>query len=218
MRIAQRFLAVGAAVALATGGLLAATASPAQAAPQMTISPSGPFKDGDKVTVTMSGFSPNAPVAVGLIPAARYPAEGPGDACAGKLGCSKLTVADASGNLTAELVIVEGPIENSKAPAESCGPEDACVIGAANINQGTETVKVDIEYAAAAAPAPVEPAAPTSSGGESSASPDTADSGALPQTGPRETAIAALLGIAVFQVGLILAVRSMRRTPRRIPS
>jgi hypothetical protein len=225
MRITTKLLAVGAAAALATSGLLAATISPAVAAPTMKLSPTGPFEDGDKVKVTLSGFTPNAPVAVGLIPASRFPAEGPGDACAGKLGCSKLLVADASGGLTADLVIVEGPIENSKAPAESCGPDDPCVMGAANINNPSETVKVDIKYVEAAAPAePAEPAETnTSSGGESASNPDSgsgsdtaADSGTLPQTGPRETAIAALLGLAAFQVGLILAVRSMRKTPRRI--
>jgi LPXTG-motif cell wall-anchored protein len=36
----------------------------------------------------------------------------------------------------------------------------------------------------------------------------------LPKTGPRETAIAALLGLALLQGGLILSVRTARAVPR----
>jgi LPXTG-motif cell wall-anchored protein len=38
---------------------------------------------------------------------------------------------------------------------------------------------------------------------------------ALPKTGPKETAILALFGLALFQIGLIFAVRAARATPRR---
>jgi LPXTG-motif cell wall-anchored protein len=238
--IASKILAAGAAVALATGGMLAVTASPAAAAPKMELSSKGPFKGGEKITVKLSGFTPNAPIAVGIIPASRFPAEGPGDACAQKLGCSALTVADAQGNVTKELTVVKGPIENSKAPAEKCDADNDCVFGAANINQNTETVKVDITYAAS-----TSSGGGSSSGGSSSSGTNTSsggntsggttssggtsggttssggtdsatDSGTLPKTGPAETMAVALLGLAVFQLGLILAVRSIRRTPRRI--
>jgi hypothetical protein len=233
MRTLTRLGAAAAAAVLAVGGAVVVTASPAMAAPTIKVSPAGPYKGGDKVEVSLAGFSPNAPVAVGLIAASRFPAEGPGDACASKLGCSALTVADASGAVKKTLTIVEGPIENSKAPAESCGPDDACVIGAANINNPAETVKFDIKYAAAAPAAKktttTEKSATTSGGGsatrttttttavEAGSGTDTAtDTATLPQTGPTETLVVGLLGLAVFQIGLIFAVRAFRSNPRRM--
>lgn len=65
----------------------------------------------------------------------------------------------------------------------------------------------------------------TSSGGstaggtsttESTGATTAADTGSLPKTGPRETALIALVGLAIFQLGLIVAVRAARATPRRI--
>jgi len=51
---------------------------------------------------------------------------------------------------------------------------------------------------------------------ESTGATTAADTGSLPKTGPRETALIALVGLAIFQVGLIVAVRAARATPRRI--
>jgi hypothetical protein len=234
MRTLTRLGAAAAAAVLAVGGAVVVTASPAMAAPTIKVSPAGPYKGGDKVEVSLAGFSPNAPVAVGLISASRFPAEGPGDACASKLGCSALTVADASGAVKKTLTIVEGPIQNSKPPANTCGPKNACVIGAANINNPGETVKFDLKYAAASAPAAkktttTEKSATTSGGGsatrttttttavEAGSGTDTAtDTATLPQTGPTETLVVGLLGLAVFQLGLIFAVRAFRSSPRRM--
>ena len=225
MRAWTRLGAAAAAAVLAVGGAVVVTASPAMAAPTIKLSSNGPFKDGDKVTVTMAGFSPNAPVAVGLVPASRYPAEGPGDACASKLGCSALLVADASGGVSKELTIVEGPIENSKAPAETCGPKNACVIGAANINDAKETVKVDVKYveAASATKTTTTETEASTSGGASATKTTTetttataTTTGTLPKTGPTETLVIGLLGFAVFQLGLIVAVRAFRSSPRRM--
>lgn len=213
MKIVKKMLAIGAAAALATGGLLAVTASPAAAAQEITFTPAGPFKGGEKVMVTATGFTPSKPIAMGMMPVSRYPAKGAGDACASKLGCSALLVSDASGKVSKELVVVKGKIENSTAPAESCDADNDCVFGAANIENPAETTKsAVIQYeAAAAAPAPVESA-------DAPATTDTSteSSDELASTGPGETLIVGLLGVAVFQIGLILAVRAMRRTPRRM--
>jgi hypothetical protein len=205
---------------LAIGGVLAVTASPAAAAPKLELSDNGPFKGGEKVTVTLTGFTPNAPIAVGIIPASRFPAEGPGDACAQKLGCSALLVADAQGGLTKELTVVKGPIENSKAPAETCDAENDCVFGAANINENSETAKADITYVANGSdPTPTSSATPTGTADPTNtATPtSTATTTALPDTGPgAATTLPALAGIAALQVGLILAVRSARARPRGV--
>jgi LPXTG-motif cell wall-anchored protein len=212
---------------LAVGGAVALSAAPAAAAPTIKLTPAGPYKGGDKVKVSLAGFTPNAPVAVGLIPASRFPAEGPGDACAQKLGCSALLVAGANGAVEKELTIVEGPIQNSKAPAESCGPKNACVMGAANISKETETVKADIKYASASGSATKTTTKKATTQGGASATKTTtttvnsgtdsaADAGTLPKTGPTETLVIGLLGLALFQVGLIVAVRAFRRSPRRM--
>jgi hypothetical protein len=225
MRTLTRWGAAAAAAVLAVGGAVVVTASPAMAAPTIKVSPAGPYKGGDKVEVSLAGFSPNAPVAVGLISASRFPAEGPGDACASKLGCSALTVADASGAVKKTLTIVEGPIENSKPPANTCGPKNACVIGAANINNPAETVKFDIKYEEASEPTPTSsptqsatdeptntpPSSPTPTCTQEQAAAGECE---LPSTGPAETALIGLAGLAVFQVGLIVAVRAGRSRPR----
>jgi LPXTG-motif cell wall-anchored protein len=229
MRTLTRLGAAAAAAVLAVGGAVVVTAAPAMAAPTIKVSPAGPYKGGDKVEVTLAGFTANAPVAVGLIPASRFPAEGPGDACASKLGCSALLVADASGGVKKTLTIVEGPIQNSKAPAETCGPKNDCVIGAANINDPKETVKAEIEYVqpAATKTTTTEKSATTSGGGSATKTTTTttsvdsgadsaADTGTLPKTGPTETLVIGLLGLAVFQLGLIVAVRAFRSSPRRM--
>lgn len=51
---------------------------------------------------------------------------------------------------------------------------------------------------------------------ESTGATTAADTGSLPKTGPGETALIALVGLAIFQLGLIVAVRAARATPRRI--
>ena len=216
MRARTRLGAAAAAAVLAVGGAVVVTASPAMAAPTIKLSSNGPFEGGDKVTVTLAGFSANAPIAVGLIPASRFPAEGPGDACASKLGCGALVVADGSGGVTKELTIVEGPIENSKAPAESCGPENACVMGAANIEDPSETVKVDITYVqATATPTQTATSTATSTATTEPTSTPTDTATALPDTGPTDgLSTSLLLGVIVAQIGLILAVRASRSRPR----
>jgi len=135
------------------GAALVVSASPAQAAPQMTFTPQGPFKGGETVTVTFSGYAASAPVAIGVCPAGRN-VTGPGDCAPSKTGASRLVTADAGGKGTGKIKIPLGPLKNIKAPAESCGPAkaDSCTMGASAIDGSGQAPIIVIKYAAAAAP------------------------------------------------------------------
>jgi len=226
------------------GAALVVSASPAQAAPQMTFTPQGPFKGGETVTVTFSGYAAAAPVAIGVCPAGRN-VTGPGDCAPARTGASRLVTADASGKGTGKIKIPLGPLKNIKAPAESCGPAraDSCTMGASAIDGSGQAPIIVIKFAAAAAPAKAAPrttttaprttttaprtttTAPTTTGtgtgtgtGASGAtgSTTTGTTTALPKTGPRETALVGFAGLALLQIGLIFAVRAARSSPRRM--
>lgn len=191
-------------------------AGPAQAAPQITIEPSGNVSGGTKITATFTGFSPNAPVAVGICPTDRVKSggiKGQGDCGRSKDGAAKLTVADASGKGTAELTVVEGKLGNATAPAANCPP---CAVAAQNIAVATENAFIELEYGDAAPPPKVDE---PDQGAVDESADQGADQGTEPdglvQTGPRETAVTAVIALAMLQVGLVLAVRSHRSRPRR---
>jgi len=161
MKIIKRGLAVAAAVVLATGGMLVVGISPAQAAPAMTFTPKGPFKGGEVVQVSFTGYAAGAPVAIGVCPQGRN-VTGPGDCAPSKTGASRLVTADASGKGTGKIKIPIGPLKNIKAPKEDCGPAKAngCTMGASAIDGSGEAPLIVIRYAAAAAAAAPAKAAP----------------------------------------------------------
>jgi len=161
MKIIKRGLAVAAAVVLATGGMLVVGISPAQAAPAMTFTPKGPFKGGEIVQVSFTGYAAGAPVAIGVCPQGRN-VTGPGDCAPSKTGASRLVTADASGKGTGKIKIPIGPLKNIKAPKEDCGPAKAngCTMGASAIDGSGEAPLIVIRYAAAAAAAAPAKAAP----------------------------------------------------------
>ena len=164
MRLARTTSAIVGAIVLGAGGALTIVAAPpAAAAPAIQVSPAGPYAGGETVQVTISGFTPDAAVIVALNPASRVPPTGPGDSCAPKLGCAKLLVADASGGLSTQLTIVNGPIENALAPAESCSIDAPCVIVAMNINDTSEIATADVTYSVPPPTSPPTTAPPTTS-------------------------------------------------------
>lgn len=240
------------AAVLATGGLMVvglAVAPAAQAATKIVITPAGPYKGGQQVTVKASGYTAGAPVAIGQCKKGRA-VTGPGDCSPSKTGGAKLTTIGADGSVTVSVKIIVGSIQNTKPPVDSCGPNNPCVLAATNISDNKETFEVNLTYVGAAAttktPAKTtttktttttkkttttapststSTSTSTSSGGSTSSGASTtqstgsttaADTGSLPKTGPRETALIALAGLAIFQLGLIVAVRAARATPRRI--
>ncbi len=224
----SKVLALTATAVLAAGFSLVASAvapTAAQAAQSISVSPAGPYKGGEKVTVTASGFSPNAPVAVGQCAVGRA-VTGPGDCGASKIGASRLLQANAQGVATGQLTIIVGSIQNSKAPVEKCGPSNPCFISATNITNAKETTGSDgkltskvfeVKYVGASTTKKTTTKATTKTETSTSnaTTTKTTKAAALPKTGPKETAILALFGLALFQIGLIFAVRATRATPRR---
>ena len=197
----KKLLAAAGAVAMFAGAAVIGISAPAQAAGQtMTVTPNTNLKGGQIVTVTYTGFSPNAPIAVGVCPTGRK-VTGPGDCGRSKNGASKLTTADAAGNGSAQITIPQGALGNATPPAAKC---PACSMGATNISKATETVTVDLNYASTKQN--VTPTKKPKPGG---------NNGSLPITGPKETAIMALIGFALVQMGVMFAVRANRSVPRR---
>jgi hypothetical protein len=219
MKNIKRGIAVAAAMLLATGGMLVVGISPAQAAPQLSFTPTGPFKGGETVTVTFSGYAAGAPVAIGVCPQGRN-VTGPGDCAPSKTGASRLVTADASGKGTGKIKIPIGPLKNIKAPAESCGPAkaDGCTMGASAIDGSGQAPVILIKYATAAATPSASATATATAEPTDEATPEptaSTDDDNLADTGPSSTGWMALLGLGVLQIGLIAAVRAARAGPGR---
>src|SRR6478752_8862548 len=142
----KKLLAGAGAVAMFTAAAVIGLSGTAQAAGQtVTVTPNKNLKGGQVVTVTYSGFSPSAPIAVGVCPTPRINAiKGPGDCGRTKNGASKLTTADASGKGTAQITIPEGALGNATPPAAKCPP---CSMGGTNIAKAAETATVELKYA-----------------------------------------------------------------------
>jgi hypothetical protein len=196
----NKLLAAAGAVAMVAAAAVVGISAPAQAAGQtVKVSPNSNLKGGQVVTVTYSGFSPKAPVAVGACPTGRK-VTGPGDCGRSKNGFSKLTQADASGSGTAQITVPKGALGNATPPSAKCPP---CSIGASNIANAAEAATpVELNYAGSGTKAAVAPKA-------------KAAKTKLASTGPRETLITALIGFGLLQLGLVFAVRASRSAPRR---
>jgi len=210
MGVKKLLAGAGAVAMFASAAVIGIAVSPAQAATQtITVTPNTGLKGGQVVTVTYSGFSPNAPVALGVCPTGRK-VQGPGDCGRSKNGNSKLTTADASGKGTAQITIPEGALGNATPPAAKC---PACSMGATNIGNAKEAADVELKYASAGGAAKAATAPKTTT--QKSTAKKAAAKTALAKTGPRETMIMALVGFALLQVGLVFAVRANRSAPRR---
>jgi hypothetical protein len=207
-----------AAATLLAGGSMVGFATPALAEPTITVEPNENLKAGDEITVTVTGFGANKPIAVGIGAKDRV-ATGPGDGGRGKNGNSDLTTSDANGSSTAKLLVPVGPLGNLTPPAVSCPP---CQVNATDISSAgnpdgpIRAKSVVLNYASEAA-APKKKAAASNADAADGAAASNADSGAdsLASTGPRETAVLALAAFLMLQIGVVLAVRAARSTPRR---
>jgi len=200
----KKLLAGAGAAALVAGVAVLGVSAPAHAAGQsIKVTPNAGLKGGDTVTVTYSGYTPNAPVAVGIC--ADRPVKGPGDCGRTKDNAAKLTTADASGGGTVELTVIEGALGNLTAPAAKC---PVCTMGATNITDANETASVKLNYA-------------SDSGAKAAVVKKTVAKKAavkktgLASTGPRETLITALIALALLQLGVVFTVRAHRASPRR---
>lgn len=229
----KKFAALSMASVVALGGLLlmgAASSSAAQAAPNVdgqqtiTVTPGGPYKGGETVTIVAKGFTPNAPVAIGECPVGR-PIKGPGVCGATKLSGAKLTQANAQGVATVQLKIIVGSLQNTVPPEAFCGPKNPCYMSATCISNAKETTgtagtvaprNFELKYVGATVAKKTTTKTETTTSNAKTTTTAAPKTSALPKTGPKETAMIALIGLALFQVGLIFAVRATRAAPRRV--
>ena len=225
----SKVLALTAAAVLAAGislvaGVVAPSAAQAAEGTQtISVTPAGPYKGGEKVTIVAKGFNPNEPVAIGQCPVGR-PIKGPGVCGATKLSGAKLTTANAQGVATVQLKIIVGSLENTVPPIASCGPKNACYMSATSISNPKNTTgtagtvaprNFELTYVGATVTKKATTKTTKTKTDTATSNATTTKPAALPKTGPKETAILALFGLVLFQIGLIFAVRAARATPRR---
>lgn len=207
-KLSTALRAMAASLALALVMLVAAPA--ATAAPKTDVSATTGLTDGQTITVSGSGFTPNLKaIAVGQCKAGY---KGPVD-CNLPAGATFVPT-DASGNFKAvKLVLKEkfGSVDCTK---------DQCVIGSAPLPTdnapdvvAANTVDVELTFGAAAAePAPDE-AAPTAAPTQAVA-PETNTAGDLPKTGGMDSLPVLLLAgsaLVLPGVALLIGMPSRRR-------
>ncbi|MGA3565672.1 neocarzinostatin apoprotein domain-containing protein [Melissospora conviva] len=206
----RRLAALAAAVVVLLGPASLFGAAPAYAAASLTVSKTTGLKDGDRVTVNGSGFSPNMKqIAVGQCKAGM---KGPSDC--NLAGGATFVNADASGKIPTVTLSVK-----EKFGSFDC-TQIKCIIGAqilpaagtpAEVAANTSIVEISFGGAAPApkktTPAP-DKTTPTAAGGGKND--DT-----LPTTGPGDEYIVVLLaGTALLLPGvaMLLMMPSRRRT------
>lgn len=182
------------------------TAPPSFAAPTLQVSATENLADGQRITISGSGFKPNlASIAIGQC-VQGY--SGPADC--NTAGGATFRNADAQGNVSEFTVVVK----------EQFGAHDCtkvqCMIAAAPLPNATDQATVDantyevmISFASAAAE-PTESATTEPSSTETT----SADSGSLPKTGAGDSVPVLLLGASALLaagVGLVLLVPGRRR-------
>lgn len=179
------------------------TAPPSFAAPTLQVSATQNLTDGQRVTISGSGFEPNlASIAIGQC-VQGY--SGPADC--NTAGGATFRNADAQGNVSEFTVVVK----------EQFGGHDCtkvqCMIAAAPLPNATDQATVDantyevmISFGAAAAPtATAEPSATATT---------STGTGSLPKTGAGDSVPVLLLGASALLaagVGLVLLVPGRRR-------
>jgi LPXTG-motif cell wall-anchored protein len=198
----------------------AAAAVPASISPAVsfTISPSGPWTGGQKVTVTTTGWAPGDSYTIFTCPTGVYPAANPPGA-----GCAAFTgphgffgVVDGSGKGTATITILQGSVDGI-----TCEKDGDCTIGVYGIDaeatpENTPAAK-PITYVVAEDPTTPDTETPDtetpSTGGDTDT--DTESGPQLAETGAGQAApYAAWAGIALLAgTGLLLASRRRAEIP-----
>lgn len=181
------------------------TAPPSFAAPTLEVSATQNLTDGQRVTISGSGFKPNlASIAIGQC-VQGY--SGPADC--NTAGGATFRNADAQGNVSEFTVVVK----------EQFGGHDCtkvqCMIAAAPLPNATDQATVDantyevmISFGAAAAPTETAAAEPSATATTSTGT------GSLPKTGAGDSVPVLLLGASALLaagVGLVLLVPGRRR-------
>lgn len=236
-----RQLAAAALMAL-TGSVVLGTGV-AEAAPSITVDPSGPLAAKATVTVTAQGFAPLTNVVVAQCkPDGTGVVTGPAACADASTGSTAVAVADAQGAVKATITITVGDIRSGV----SC-TADACVIAAISTVSSTIQALAPITLTGAGTTLPAASATPSASAPTASGTPTPSPSAsasvsatpepstsepvatpepssppagnagsppkALPQTGPDDASRSLILGLVVLQAGLVVAARSRRARP-----
>lgn len=237
---ARRFAA--AAFAALVGSVVLGTGV-AEAAPSITVDPSGTLAAKATVKVTARGFGPFTTVVVAQCkPDGTGVITGPAACADARTGSSAVVVADAQGAVKATLTITVGDIRSGV----SCSA-DACAIAAISTvsttiqtvapitltGSGTSLPAASATPTASASTAPRTPTPSASASDPASAtpapstsepvatpepsSPPAGNAGrppkALPRTGPDDASRSLVLGLVVLQVGLVVWARGRRARP-----
>lgn len=219
MKRKQRVLAIVTVVGMIAGLGTLAFAAPAQAAPKMTVEGNSNLKGGEKVKVTVTGFTPNNPVAIGMCPTGRE-LKGAGDCGPAKDNMSVLTATDASGSATAELTVPDKgkPLGNTTGAPAKCPP---CSVAAANIQKASETASVKLNYAAGGGGGGNDTADTGNDTADTGATDDTGSAGAdnsggsLSETGPQQTLAIGTSALALVLLGMVVLSAARYRGAHR---
>lgn len=238
MRVGSSRAARVAAAALV--GLVASVLATgvAEAAPSITLDPTGPFAAKASVTVTATGFAPLTNVIVAQCkPDGAGVITGPGACADASTGSTAVAVADAQGAVTATITITVGDIRSGV----SC-TADACAVAAISTVASTIRALAPITLTGAGTTLPTSSATPTASAPTASGTPTPSASAsgsatpepstsepaatpepssppagnagsppqALPRTGADDAGRSLVLGLIVLQVGLVVAARNRR--------
>jgi hypothetical protein len=164
-------ISLGVVVTVSALIAVALAASPASAAPTVGVSPNTALHDGDSVTVTASGFSPNAGLAI-LECTNGFASVNDCD-----LTTASFPVADNNGNLSASYNVFR-VISTPNTPSTDCAPAN-CSLLVANINDQTEVGSQVLNFDASVPPPPQLTITATVAGGSFDKAGDVVVTGTL---------------------------------------
>ena len=238
MRMSFKRLAMGVAVPLIGVGAVFAMSSPSSAATSVTVTPNTNITPGQTLSVTASGFTPKATLAiVECSPRATLPGVNQQNEC--DIGGAVIVAASSTGTLGPTAFKVPSPFSatDKLAVCPPTGtPVSYCGVAVANISNTKENGFEAVIYAGQPLPtttttapgqttttavgqttttsAPVATTAPTTTPTTSKVLATTATSGTLPVTGSGRR----LLGMAVLGVGFVILGFALTAGGRRARS
>ncbi len=119
--------------------------------PGISVSPAGPYTGGQNVTVSVTGFSPNASVVIALCKRGKTVTSP--NSCTLTSGSAYLVSSNSSGSASSPLTVINGSLNNPD--GDTCGPSNACVFIALNISRQCEVTATGITYVGGPAQGPV---------------------------------------------------------------
>jgi len=119
--------------------------------PGISVSPAGPYTGGQNVTVSVTGFSPNASVVIALCKRGKTVSSP--NSCTLTSGSAYLVSSNSSGSASSPLTVLNGSLNNPD--GDTCGPSNNCVFIALNISRQCEVTATGITYVGGPTQGPV---------------------------------------------------------------